>query len=150
MRSKLPFNVYFLIVITGLVFVLLISYSFVQALLYSALIAGFIYLLFSRYACSVFINEEEIKIVYFFRDCNNQSIRLEDISSIDYEKGFYDFFSMKPIDSISKFPLYCFDTIKFVLNNETTIIVKINTRIFRFGKIIKYLKGKSGLQIRKN
>lgn len=82
-----------------------------------------------------------VKYVYPWE--KNIEINLANVVDIDFEKGFYDLFSDKTRGGLFVFPKYCADRLilKVRDNKEIdTIYVQVNTRIFEFNKVVKYLQ----------
>jgi hypothetical protein len=84
------------------------------------------------------IDSQFINVKYFSPWKKNISIRIADISKIDYQKGFYDFFSEKAIGGIFTFPQYCYDRLIIHSKSGNILIVNINTRLFQFKKVLKW------------
>ena len=66
---------------------------------------------------------------------------MADIVAIEYEKGFYDLFNDKTIPGLYVFPKYCYDKL-IVTTKSESIDIYINTRMFMFEKLVKYLRAR--------
>ena len=110
-----------------------------KIIFYDILTFFFVYILFCRYACRIVISTSLIEINYFFFWDKNIKIPFTNIEEIDYQKGFYDFIDDKAISGLYSFPKYCYD-ILIVHSNVEPKEVFVNTRIFSFNKVVRYLK----------
>jgi len=139
LKTKPPVS----LVILGVVFVFVTirSFSHPEWLIYLAIFTVIFYVQFCRYACIVFVSTDFIKVQYFAPWLKNVCLKTSAIERLDYEKGFYDFFSRKKIGANLFLPQYCYDRLILFFNNPsaTVVYLNINTFMFDFKKIFDVL-----------
>jgi len=124
-----------------LLIILLIIESFSNKvwLVYTLPICAIYYVHFCRYCCIVIITEKNLVIKYIAPWNRVINIKIENIKSVDYEKGFYDILSSKTRGGIFVFPQYCYD--RLIVHQDDSekpiIYLNINTIIYGFDKILK-------------
>jgi len=98
------------------------------------------YIQFCRFCCVITMTQEFIKVRYFNPLLKSKTIPIKDIKTIDYQKGFYDFFSRKTIGGTLFLPQYCFDRliVKFKDTKGSIIYVNVNTLMFDFDRVLKF------------
>lgn len=138
LRTRPPINAFVL----GVIMILLIWKAVLNPvwIIYMVPIWMGFYILFCRYCCTITIDYYEIKINYIAFWNKNISIKIEDISKIDYAKGFYDFFSDKHIVFYGLFPMYCHDRLIIHLKGSKIIEANVNTRLFEFKRVTTWAK----------
>lgn len=99
------------------------------------------YVHFSRYSGILILTKQDLRVNYYAPWMKPINIKLDDILSVDYGKGYYDLFSNKPIGNYA-FPQYCYDRLIIELNNAEKVVVyvDINTRIGDFDKFFFRLR----------
>lgn len=145
MKTRVPFNFYFLVVGTFTVFVILYGQPILKVIFYTTFTFSIIYIQFSRYGCTIEITEKEVVVKYLFPWYKNISVSITQITRVDYQKGFYDLLSSKSIGGAFVFPLYCYDAIILSVKSgdpENLLYIKVNTRLFDLGRFVKTLKSK--------
>ena len=140
MKTKLPISLYIVNVLSILFFLFFIP-SFSEAIVYTSTLYIILYLMFTRHSCRILVEDNFIKIKYFYIWEKNINFQIKGKCEIDYKKGFYDFFSDKSFQNLFNFPIYNFDRIliAFKQPNIDTIYLDVNTRMFQFEKVIKFL-----------
>ncbi len=137
-KTRAPINVFLLLFVIAVT----ISQSIFNIvwLIYGVLIFIFVYVLFCRYCCRVFITDNNFEIHYFAPWNKNVTIYVEDIVRIDYEKGYYDLTARKQITRFNGALQYCYDRIiVFQKNPQNPVLyLHVNTRAFDFDKILKW------------
>lgn len=143
MKTGLPLNLFLVILVTVLFVFFLIPANLGKVIFYAAFVFLFLYILLSRYAGTIEITNNELHIRYLFPWNKNVFIKIDTITDVKYQKGFYDLFADKTMGGAFVFPLYCYDKIicnRYGMNSIEEIDININTRIFGFDKAIKYLR----------
>lgn len=139
LKTKYPLSIYMIFMIMGLELFFLINSSIDKILFYSIITFLFFYVFLGRYACKVIVFEDKVVVRYFFFWYKNICIDLNNVNSIDYAKGFYDFTDEKLLGGFYNFPKYCYDKLLFKTSTEE-IEVFINTRVFCFNKLYRVIK----------
>lgn len=146
--TKRPLSFYLLIIIAILFFAICITQkmNIFASILYCSLISSLFYYIFCRYSCIVVIENNKLRINYLFPWNKDIQFDLKCISKFYYRNGFYSPFSDNSviIGGIN----FCFDTLVFKIKDDETDekIIKINTRLFFFDRIIEKIE-ESGVQL---
>src|SRR5690606_15723282 len=138
-KTNYPLNSYLLLIILVVEGVFMIGFPISMILFYIAGTFLLFYILFSRYACKVTIYDNRILVQYFFFWEKNVCLLFEEISEVDYAKGFYDLVDDKALGGLYGFPRYCYDQLIFK-KKSSEIEILVNTRIGTFGKMFSNLR----------
>jgi len=139
LQVNYPINLYLLLPFSIGPLILLFPAPFIKILFYGILFFFFFYILFSRQACRMEIENNLLKINYFFFWDKNVIVDLNDIVSADYGKSFYDLVSDKRLGDIFAFPKYCYDELVLEMKDGKEIYLHTNTRMFGFNKVYEYI-----------
>ena len=137
-KTRPPFSILLLILI---VIITISETIFNQVwIVYSIPFYLIFYVLFCRYCCAVSITRFDLNIHYFALWKKDIDIKTEDITRIDYEKGYYDWFADKPINRYYHSLQYCYDRLIVYKKDQKNPILylNVNTRAFDFTKILKW------------
>jgi hypothetical protein len=137
LKTRLPFN---LLLLCLIIIILTIESIFNPVwTIYSIPICGIFYAHFCRYCCVVLISKQDFIIYYIVPWNKTVIIKIENIARVDYQKGFYDLSSTKPIGGVFNFPQYCYDRLIIYLNDpkKSIVYLNVNTRMCDFDKILK-------------
>lgn len=139
-KTILPISIILLFIIV--VILLVLSFFNIVWLFYLPIFTTLYYILFCRYGCYITANKEVIQIIYIAPWLKNVSVRFEDIKKIDYERSGYNLFSSKRIGAKLFLPQYCYDRLIVYKNTVQLkpIYFNVNTFIFGFNRIIRYIK----------
>jgi hypothetical protein len=137
-KTRPPFSA----IILALVLIITISEALFNWvwLVYSIPFYVIFYMHFCRYCCVVLITEYDFIVHYIAPWKKDIEVKTGNITRIDYEKGYYDFFARKTITTsgLYSFPIYCYDRLIIYQNKtENPIYLNVNTRAFDFDKILK-------------
>lgn len=139
-KSSYPISVYVLFILIVLVIILTFPANLIEVLFYIVFCSVLFYITFSRYACKIEIVGMIMSVKYFFPwEKRHIKIDLSQMESFDYGRSFYDFSADKALGGIFGFPKYYYDQITFKTKDGNYIYVEVNTMIFKFSKIKKYI-----------
>lgn len=122
-QFPLIFYIWLGFALTIILLLFIISESSDNRIITWLILTGLLYYILCRASCKIIIYEDEFIIKKIFGDFLR--IRFEDLTSIDYKKGFFDFTA--PINHSSHFKLICYDTL-FVKLKTKNVKIDVNTR----------------------
>ncbi|MBN8667467.1 MAG: hypothetical protein J0M30_08175 [Chitinophagales bacterium] len=140
--TRYPFNPYFTIVVSLIVFLLMFKTSIQSGFFYSILSFSFFYILLCRNSCRVVLFKDQIYVNYFFPWEKNIILDISNLVEVDYEYSFFNYFSDKTRAGLFVFPKYCADELKLNILSYGKIeqySLEINTRMFGFNRLVRKL-----------